>query len=63
AARQDFRRTIEITNAYLLAFFDKYLRGQVAPLLEARSSAYPEVRLTVYPPGAEKRVFGGAAPR
>ena len=49
AARQDFRRTIEITNAYLLAFFDKYLRGRAAPLLESRSSAYPEVRLTVYP--------------
>jgi len=63
AARQDFRRTIEITNAYLLAFFDKYLRGQAAPLLEARSSAYPEVRLTVYPPGGEKRVFGAAATR
>jgi predicted dienelactone hydrolase len=63
AARQEFRRTIEITNAYLLAFFDQYLRGQAAPLLEARSSAYPEVRLTVYPPGGEKRIFGGAASR
>jgi len=60
AARQEFRRTIEITNAYLLAFFDKYLRGQSAPVLESRSSAYPEVSLTVYPPGEEKRVFGGA---
>jgi predicted dienelactone hydrolase len=63
AARQEFRRTIEITNAYLLAFFDKYLRGQSAPLLESRSLAYPEVSLTVYLPGKDKRVFGGATTR
>jgi glyoxylase-like metal-dependent hydrolase (beta-lactamase superfamily II)/dienelactone hydrolase len=59
-ARQDFRRTIEITNAYLLAFFDTHLRGQSSALLQGKSARYPEVSLTVYRPGAAKQVFRGA---
>jgi len=36
-------RMLEITEAYLLAFFDKYLKGQAAPLLDAPADDYPEV--------------------
>jgi hypothetical protein len=59
-ARQDFRRTIDVTNAYLIAFFDTYLRGRPSPLLRGKSPRYPEVWLTVYRPGARKQVFRGA---
>ena len=59
-ARQAFRRTIEITNAYLLAFFDTHVRGRSSALLNGKSVQYPEVTLTVYRPGAAKRVFRGA---
>jgi Chlorophyllase enzyme len=60
SARQDFRRTIEITNAYLLAFFDLGLRGRSSALLKRKSAQYPEVTLTVYRSGTAKRVFRGA---
>ena len=60
SARQDFRRTIEITNAYLLAFFDTHLRGQSSALLKGKSARFPEVSLTVYQPGVAKQVFRGA---
>jgi hypothetical protein len=60
-ARQDFSRTIEITSAYLLAFFDKHLRGRSSPLLQGRSP-YREVSLTIYRPGGAKQVFRGAVP-
>jgi hypothetical protein len=36
-------RLAEITNAYLLAFFDTYIKRKEAPLLEAAHSIYPEV--------------------
>ncbi len=36
-------RMLEITEAYVLAFFDKYLKGQAAPLLDAPADEYPEV--------------------
>ncbi len=39
----DPQRMAEITNAYLLAFFDKHLKGEAAPLLEAPLTIYPEV--------------------
>jgi predicted dienelactone hydrolase len=39
----DPRRAHEIILAYTLAFFDKYLNGRASPLLNAPSSAYPEV--------------------
>jgi hypothetical protein len=36
-------RGVEITNAYLVAFFDKYLKGVESGLL--RTPTYPEVEL------------------
>lgn len=36
-------RSNEIVNAYVLAFFDKYLKGKAAPLLDGPSAAYKEV--------------------
>jgi hypothetical protein len=59
-ARQDFRRTIEITNAYLVGFFDTYLRARPSPLLKGKSARFPEAWLTVYHPGGGKEVFRGA---
>jgi len=41
-------RALTITNAYILAFFDRYLRGRRQPLLEGNASIFPEVRLKVY---------------
>jgi len=41
----DGRRMFDIVNAYSLAFFDKYLKGQQEPLLDGRAKQYPEVRL------------------
>ncbi|MFN2286419.1 MAG: alpha/beta hydrolase family protein [Anaerolineae bacterium] len=38
------RRVMEINETYLVAFFDKHLRGEEAPLLDGPSSAYPEVQ-------------------
>ena len=37
------RRMSEIYNAYTLAFFDRYLEGKAAPLLQGPSTGYPEV--------------------
>jgi len=37
----DARRALEITNTYVLAFFDRFLRGQKSPLLDGRR-AFPE---------------------
>jgi predicted dienelactone hydrolase len=36
-------RGLQITNAYLVAFFDQYLKGTPEELLQGPSSAYPEV--------------------
>lgn len=37
-------RALDITNAYLVAFFDHYLKGTQEDLLQQPSAAYPEVR-------------------
>ncbi|MET8335877.1 hypothetical protein ABZV14_10150 [Streptosporangium canum] len=42
-ARAD-ARAVDITRAYLLAFFDRHLRGRPEPLLRGPSPKYPEVR-------------------
>jgi predicted dienelactone hydrolase len=39
-------RGLQITSAYLAAFFDQTLKGRASPLLEGGSEAYPEVRAT-----------------
>jgi predicted dienelactone hydrolase len=36
-------RMYRVANAYIVAFFDKYLRGKESPLLEGPSEDYPEV--------------------
>ena len=36
-------RSLDITRAYVRAFFDQHLRGQPQPLLDQPSPAYPEV--------------------
>lgn len=41
----DPRRAREITAAYILAFFDLYLRGQTVPLLEGAVPSFPEVEI------------------
>jgi len=43
-------RALLITNAYILAFFDSYLRGRPQPLLEGNAQMFPEVTLKIYRP-------------
>jgi hypothetical protein len=51
-------RALTITNAYVLAFFDRYLRGRQQTLLKGVAPMFPEVTLEIYPPGrGAKRVF------
>jgi dienelactone hydrolase len=44
------RRANAITNAYVMAFFDRFLRGRRQPLLEGISPRFPEVTLELYRP-------------
>ncbi|WP_163997374.1 alpha/beta hydrolase family protein [Pyxidicoccus caerfyrddinensis] len=46
----DGARASSLTNAYVLAFFDKHLRGRSAPLLDGPSAQNPEVELVVHAP-------------
>jgi len=39
--------TLTAERAYLLAFFDRYLRGETAPLLAHVTGAFPGMRLAV----------------
>jgi len=39
----DGYRMLEITEAYVLAFFDKYLKGEATPLLDTPAGRYAEV--------------------
>jgi predicted dienelactone hydrolase len=41
----DGKRMFDIVNAYSLAFFDKYLKGQREPLLDGPATQFPEVHL------------------
>lgn len=36
-----------ILNSYVLAFFNKYLRGKDTPLLKGPSASYPEVEFNL----------------
>ena len=40
-------RMLSIINAYVVAFFDRYLKGETEPLLDGPSSGYPEVSIAV----------------
>jgi hypothetical protein len=42
------QRTVEIVRAYIVAFFDKYLKDQDSGLLDGPSEAYPEVEISVH---------------
>ncbi len=42
----DGARMETIMNAYVLAFFDQYLRGKDSPLLKTPSASYPEVEFS-----------------
>lgn len=39
------QRTVEIVRAFILAFFDKYLKGEDSGLLDGASADYPEVEV------------------
>ncbi len=41
----DGKRAVTVTNAYVVAFFDKSLKGTDTPLLNGADSSYPEVTL------------------
>jgi dienelactone hydrolase len=41
-------RALTITNAYILAFFDRHLQGRQQSLLKASDPMFPEVTLKVY---------------
>jgi predicted dienelactone hydrolase/ketosteroid isomerase-like protein len=43
----DGARALAIQRAYVMAFFDKHLRGRRATLLDGPSSAFPEVLISV----------------
>jgi hypothetical protein len=45
----DGRRAVEIVNAYIVAFFDRHVKGQDAPLLDAPSNLYAEAQLEIQP--------------
>lgn len=44
----DGPRMVRITSAYVLAFFDKYLKGKDAPLLKGPAADYPEVEFNAH---------------
>ena len=46
--RSNAERVLTITNAYILAFFDRYLKGRQQSLLKASDQMFPEVTLKVY---------------
>jgi predicted dienelactone hydrolase len=46
----DASRAHRIINAYVLAFFDRYLKDMKSPFLDRASPEFPEVSLTIYQP-------------
>jgi hypothetical protein len=43
----DGQRGLQITRAYVRAFFDTYLNNTPSPLLRGSASAYPEVQFYI----------------
>jgi hypothetical protein len=37
------KQVVQVVNAYVLAFFDRHLKGELVPLLDGPSTDYPEV--------------------
>lgn len=48
--RSNAERVLTITNAYILAFFDRYLQGRQQSLLKDSAQMFPEVTLKVHRP-------------
>jgi dienelactone hydrolase len=46
--RIDAERALAITRAYVVAFFDRHLKGERVPLLDGPSPEYPEATLLLY---------------
>ena len=46
--RSNAERVLKITNAYILAFFDRYLQSRQQSLLKDSDQMFPEVTLKVY---------------
>jgi hypothetical protein len=46
----DGYRMVKIINAYAVAFFDEYLKGEMSPLLDGPSPDCPEVIIEVTKP-------------
>jgi len=46
----DGYRMVKIINSYTLAFFDKYFKGEISPLLDGPSPNYPEVTIEIRNP-------------
>ena len=44
----DGKRGLHISSAYVLAFFDTYLKGIGSPLLQGSSADYPEVKFEAH---------------
>jgi len=43
-------RTVNLVDAYVVAFFDQYLKNQPSPLLTGASPSYPEVTFESHAP-------------
>ena len=50
----DVSRGHQIINAYMLAFFNTYLKGHKSSLLDKTSRDFPEVEFKVYRPAHKK---------
>ena len=48
------RRALRIISAYMLAFFNKFLKNEDSSLLDDLSTAYPEVTFERYGPAAKE---------
>ena len=42
------QRGFDIVNAYSIAFFDRYLKSQLSPLLDGPSEQHPEVAIEIH---------------
>lgn len=51
----DGLRSVRVVSAYVLAFFDQYLKGEESRLLERESPDFPEVKLEIANPEATLR--------
>lgn len=50
----DAARAHRLINAYMLAFFDTYLKGKKSPFLSGTSPEFPEVTFAIYKPKGKR---------